>query len=103
MCSTSIPLLKKEVDKASVQVEDHKKEWASNGFSIMFDGWRDSVVQKVLVNFLVNSPRGSVFMKSNEVLEVVKDVNLLFNMLDEMVEEVREQKGCLSCNRHQTM
>lgn len=53
----------------------------------MSDGWRDSVVQKDIVNFLVNSPKGSVFIKSKEVSEVVKDATLLFKLLDEMVEE----------------
>ena len=57
----------------------------------MSDGWRDSVVQKDIVNFLVNSPKGSVFMKSKEVSEVVKDATMLFKLLDEMVEEVGEK------------
>ncbi|CAN7093292.1 unnamed protein product [Brassica rapa subsp. narinosa] len=69
----------------------HKNEWASKGCSLMSDGWRDSVVQKDIVNFLVNSPKGSVFMKSKEVSEVVKDATLLFKLLDEMVEEVGEK------------
>ncbi|KAG2278895.1 hypothetical protein Bca52824_061450 [Brassica carinata] len=49
------------------------------------------VVQKDIVNFLVNSPKGSVFMKSKEVSEVVKDATMLFKLLDEMVEEVGEK------------
>lgn len=56
----------------------------------MSDGWRDSVVQKGIINFLVNSPKGSVFLKSVDVSEVVKDANLLFNMLDQVVDEVGE-------------
>ena len=57
----------------------------------MSDGWRDSVVQKDIINFLVNSPRGSFFMKSMDVSEVSKDANLLFGILDDMVEEVGEE------------
>lgn len=49
------------------------------------------MVQKDIVNFLVNSPKGSVFMNSKEVSEVVKDATLLFKLLDEMVEEVGEK------------
>lgn len=56
----------------------------------MSDGWRGSVVQKYIINFFVNSPNGSVFLKSVDVPEFVKDSNLLFNMLDHMVDEVRE-------------
>ncbi|XP_057787070.1 uncharacterized protein LOC131004405 [Salvia miltiorrhiza] len=69
---------------------EFKKEWAIKGCSILSDGWRDSVVQKDIVNFLVNSPRGSVFIKSVEVSEVVKDAQTLFTMLDAIVEEVGE-------------
>lgn len=57
----------------------------------MSDGWRDSVVQKDIINFLMNSPRGSFFMKSMDVSEVSKDANLLFGILDDMVEEVGEE------------
>ncbi|KAL1210202.1 hypothetical protein V5N11_013230 [Cardamine amara subsp. amara] len=57
----------------------------------MSDGWRDSVVSKDLVNFLVNSPKGSVFIKSMDVSEVVKDATLLFQLLDKIVEEVGEE------------
>ncbi|XP_048624037.1 uncharacterized protein LOC106405160 [Brassica napus] len=57
----------------------------------MSDGWRDSVVQKDIVNFLVNSPKGLVFIRSKEVSEVVKDATMLFKLLDEMVEEVGEK------------
>lgn len=48
------------------------------------------MVQKDIVNFLVNSPKGSVFIRSKEVSEVVKDATLLFQLLDDMVEEVGE-------------
>ena len=54
----------------------------------MSDGWRDSVVQKDIINFLVNSPKGSVFIKSIDTSDIVKNVDQLFMMLDEMVEEV---------------
>lgn len=90
MYELRVPLLKKEVEDTNKQMEEHKKEWATKGSSILSDGWRDSVAQKDIVNFLVNSPRGSVFIKSMDVSEVVKDATLLFQMLDDMVEEVGE-------------
>lgn len=86
-----VPLLQREVAETHTMLLQHKNEWASKGCSLMSDGWRDSVVQKDIVNFLVNSPKGSVFMKSKEVSEVVKDATLLFKLLDEMVEEVGEK------------
>ena len=69
----------------------NKKEWAQKGCSILSDGWRDSTVQKDIINFLVNSPKGSVFIRSMDVSDVVKDANLLFKILDDLVEEIGEE------------
>ncbi|XP_048616815.1 uncharacterized protein LOC125575425 isoform X2 [Brassica napus] len=90
MYELRVPLLKKEVEEAEKQLVEYKADWVAKGCSIMSDGWRDSVVQKDIINFLVNSPKGSVFLKSVDVSEVVKDANLLFNMLDNVVDEVGE-------------
>ncbi|KAL4558328.1 hypothetical protein LXL04_036526 [Taraxacum kok-saghyz] len=90
MYELRVPLLGKEVGSIKEKMEENKVEWAQKGCSIMSDGWRDSVVQKDLINFLVNSPKGSVFVKSMDVSEVSKDANLLFGVLDAMVEEVGE-------------
>ncbi|XP_024011329.1 uncharacterized protein LOC112086592 [Eutrema salsugineum] len=91
MYELRVPFLKKQVEDTLALIKDNKKEWASNECSLMSDGWRDSVVQKDIVNFLVNSPKGSDFIKSKDVSEVVKDANCLFNLLDEMVVEVGEK------------
>ncbi|KAF5761694.1 putative ribonuclease H-like superfamily [Helianthus annuus] len=80
MYGLSVPLL----------IEEHKKEWANKGCSILSDGWRDSVVQKDILNFMVNSPKGSVFLRSLDVSAVSKDAALLCRVLDAMVEEVGE-------------
>ncbi|XP_057770757.1 uncharacterized protein LOC130990547 [Salvia miltiorrhiza] len=90
MYELRVLFLQKEVEATNTKVMEFKKEWAIKGCSILSDGWRDSVVQKDIVNFLVNSPKGSVFIKSVEVSEVVKDSTTLFFMLDSIVEEVGE-------------
>ena len=59
------------------------------GCSILSDGWYDMSIQKDIVNFFVNSLKGSIFIRSMDVSEVVKDANLLYKDLDDMVEEVR--------------
>ncbi|GJT83225.1 3-hydroxyisobutyryl-CoA hydrolase 1-like protein [Tanacetum coccineum] len=51
----------------------HHKQWAKYGCSLMSDGWRDSVAHKDIINFLVNSPRGSVFVREQNVVQVVTD------------------------------
>ncbi|XP_076917674.1 uncharacterized protein LOC143577833 [Bidens hawaiensis] len=88
MYELSVPLLRKEVEEINMQIDEHKKEWASKGCSILSDGWRDSTVQKDIVNFLVNSPKGSVFMKSIDVSEITKDAHTLARMLEQMVDQV---------------
>ncbi|GJT32139.1 hAT dimerization domain-containing protein [Tanacetum coccineum] len=91
MYELKVPLLKKEVEDTEDNIKNYKNEWAIKGCSILSDGWRDSIVQKDIVNFLVNSPKGSVFIRSLDVSEVTKDANTLFKMLENMVDEVGEQ------------
>jgi len=86
-----VPLLKKEVEDTEKALVEHKQEWAQKDCSILSSGWRDCTVQKDIVNFLVNSPKGSVFIKSMDVSDAVKDANLLFKILDDLVEEVGEE------------
>ena len=47
--------------------------------------------KKDIVNFLVNSPKGSVFIRLMDVSDVVKDANLLFKILDNSVKEIGEE------------
>ncbi|CAF1927550.1 unnamed protein product [Brassica napus] len=84
-------LLQKEVANVQAELVPNREEWAVKGCSIMSDGWRDLMVQKDIVKFLVNSPKGSVFIRSKEAYEVVKDATLLFKLLDDMVEDVGEK------------
>ncbi|GKC22712.1 importin subunit beta-1 [Tanacetum coccineum] len=64
MYELRVPLLKKEVEDTEDNIKNYKNEWAIKGCSILSDGWCDSIVQKDIVNFLVNSPKGSVFATS---------------------------------------
>jgi len=55
------------------------------------DGRRDFTVQKDIVNFFANSPKGSVFIRSTNVSNEVKDANFLFKIIDDLVEKVGEE------------
>ncbi|KAH6827133.1 hypothetical protein C2S53_010505 [Perilla frutescens var. hirtella] len=77
MYELRVPLLKKNVDDVNLQMFECKKEWAIKGCSILSDGWRDSVASKEIVNFLVNSPKGSVFLRSVDVSNITKDAYTL--------------------------
>ncbi|XP_022571348.1 uncharacterized protein LOC111213788 isoform X2 [Brassica napus] len=82
---------KKEVANTPIMLFQRKNEWAAKRCSIRSNGGRDSVVQKDIVNFLVNSHKDFVFINSKEVSKVVKNATMLFKLLDEMVEDVGEK------------
>ena len=53
----------------------------------MSDGWTDQK-GRTLINFLVSCPQGTMFLRSSDASDQVKDANLLFRLLDDIVEEV---------------
>ena len=85
----STSLLPKVKGNTQAIVEEVKKTWSKTGVSIMSDGWKD-IRERQLINFLVNNPHGTVFLKSIDTSDVIKDATLLFNLLDSVVEEVEE-------------
>ena len=64
-----------------------------NGCTLMCDGWMNGRGRS-LTNFLVNSPRGIVFLKSIDISDVIKDAIKMFELLDSVVEEIREEMWC---------
>jgi len=55
----------------------------------MCDGWTDRKGRS-LTNFLVNSPSGTIFLKSIDISNVIKDAKQMFELLDFVVEEIGE-------------
>jgi hypothetical protein len=49
--------------ECSLLVESYRSKWAKDGYTIMVDGWSDRK-QRTLINFLVYSTQGIVFVKS---------------------------------------
>jgi hypothetical protein len=47
----------------------------------MSDGWTDQRSRTIL-NFLIAFPKGTMFLKSVDASDQVKDANLLFRLLD---------------------
>nr|KYP59947.1 hypothetical protein KK1_015394 [Cajanus cajan] len=56
----------------------------------MCDGWTDGKGRS-LTNFLVNSPSGIVFLKSIDISDVIKNGKKIFELLDNIVEEIGEE------------
>ena len=77
--------LKKELTLTKDLMKDHFTEWKQNGCSIMSNGWTDRKERS-----LVNSSRGTMFMKSINASSIVKTGENLFELFDSWVEEVGE-------------
>ena len=56
----------------------------------MLDGWTDEK-NRIIINFLVSFRHGTMFLKSIDAFDRVKDANLLFELLDEMIRTAGEQ------------
>lgn len=84
-----IPLLKKEVDHVNKLMEDHKQDWEKYGCTIMCDGWTDRK-NRTLINFLVNCPKGSMFIESIDASSYSHDANKMLDLLDNFVERIGE-------------
>lgn len=82
--------LKREVDAVNEKLEKYKKEWKKTGCSIMSDGWTDGK-GRTITNFLVNSPMGTIFLKSVDTSAISNDGINLFKLLDSIVDEVGEE------------
>jgi len=56
----------------------------------MSDGWIDKK-RRSICNFLVNSPKGTVFLYSLDTFDISKTAEKIFKMLDDAVEFVGEE------------
>jgi hypothetical protein len=80
-------LLKNEVERVKEYLIEFKESWSKIGCTIMSDGWTDQRSRTIL-NFLIACLKGTMFLKSVDASDQVKEANLLFCLLDEVVEEV---------------
>ena len=53
----------------------------------MVDDWKDRR-ERTLINFLVNSPKGTVFIESLDASEFVKSGPKMFELLDKFVQKI---------------
>uniref|UniRef100_A0A2N9F9R9 DUF659 domain-containing protein n=1 Tax=Fagus sylvatica TaxID=28930 RepID=A0A2N9F9R9_FAGSY len=80
-------ILKDEVKEIQEYVKKIRHSWASTGCSILLDGWIDEKGRH-LVNFLVDCPRGIVYLRSSDVTSFIGDVDRLQLLLDGVIEEI---------------
>ena len=77
------------MSKTNLMLEEYKEEWKRTGCTIMSDGWTDKK-RRSICNFLVNSPKGTVFLYSLDTSNISKTADKVFKMLDDVVEYVGE-------------
>ncbi|XLU33374.1 hypothetical protein S245_069440, partial [Arachis hypogaea] len=82
-----VPLLKKHVELVQQSLEGHRAYWKQVGCTIMTNGWTDKR-RRTILNFLVNSPKGTIFLKSIDASHITKTADKIFKMIDDVVEEV---------------
>ncbi|WJX65679.1 hypothetical protein P8452_50312 [Trifolium repens] len=81
----------KEELKLTMEVlEEHRAMWKITGCTIMVDGCTD-MDSRTILNLLVNSPLGTIFLKSIDASEILGWPDKLFKMMDDIVEEVGEE------------
>ncbi|XP_023739449.3 uncharacterized protein LOC111887513 [Lactuca sativa] len=83
-------IVDKEVDYTKSLVEDYKREWKKTSCTLMSDGWSDWK-NRSICNFLVNSPRGTIFLASIDTSNIIKTKEQVFAMLDDFVEKIGEE------------
>ncbi|XP_010267365.1 PREDICTED: uncharacterized protein LOC104604624 [Nelumbo nucifera] len=85
-----VPFLKKEVDYTKTLLQHHKETWERWGCSLILDGWTDRE-DRALINFLVHSRAGTMFVENIDASSDVKRAEKLFTLLDKMVQKIGEK------------
>ncbi|KAL6573100.1 hypothetical protein OROHE_002576 [Orobanche hederae] len=80
-----LPLLEKAKKETHKLREKHEKAWKQYGSTLMSDGWTDKRGRH-LINFLVNSPEGTFFLKSVDVSSKVQDARMLTDLFEEQID-----------------
>ncbi|XP_076888315.1 uncharacterized protein LOC143538710 isoform X1 [Bidens hawaiensis] len=82
-------LLENEVDRVNKWIDGHKEEWPKYGCSIMLDSWTDRE-QRTVINVLVNSFKGTVFLKAVDASSFMESETEMYTLLNDLVERVGE-------------
>ncbi|MCL7025853.1 hypothetical protein MKW94_028732 [Papaver nudicaule] len=83
-------ILEEELKAMREHVLEVVCSWGSTGCSILLDGWTDGK-GRTMINFVVDSPRGPIFMKSADCSESIGDVDAMISLLSGVIEEVGVQ------------
>ncbi|XP_057838522.2 uncharacterized protein LOC131048545 [Cryptomeria japonica] len=84
------PILIELVADVKATLEEHREIWKKKGCTIMTDGWTDRR-NRTLLNFLVSSAGGTMFIKSIDASAHSKNATYLCEVIEEVIYEVGEE------------
>ena len=70
-------------------LEEFKEEWKRTRCSIVSDGWTDKK-RRSICNFLMNSPKGTIFIYFIDTSSISKTAEKVFEILDSIMGKVGE-------------
>ncbi|XP_043697120.1 uncharacterized protein LOC122647875 [Telopea speciosissima] len=83
-------ILKNSVEEVNKVVDQYKGTWGRTGCSVLADEWTVEA-GKILINFLVYCPEGTMFLKSVDASDIIRSPIALYELLKEVVEDVGVQ------------
>ncbi|XP_042954558.1 uncharacterized protein LOC122290964 [Carya illinoinensis] len=83
-------LSKMAVNEVQEYLQQIKKIWNKTDCTLMADGWTNQK-QQLIINFLVYYPKGTMFLKSVDTSGLRKDAETLFNIFDEVFQEIEAE------------
>jgi len=83
-------MLSESVEDVMLVLAEFRSSWVETRCTIMSDGWTDQRNIK-LINFLVSCPAGTMFLKSVDASDKVKTAQLIYEIMEEVVQEVGEE------------
>ncbi|XP_075473835.1 uncharacterized protein LOC142504876 [Primulina tabacum] len=81
------PLLKEKTNHTKLILKQNEEEMTKNGCTLMAYGWRHRKGRS-LINFLVNTPKGSMFIESVDASSYSHTGEKMFELLDKFVQKV---------------
>lgn len=80
-------ILHDAVKEMHEHVKSIRQSWTSTGCSILLDGWVDSKGRN-LVNFIIDSPQGPVYLRSVDISDFINDINALQSLVDGVIQDI---------------
>ncbi|XP_031091572.1 uncharacterized protein LOC115996475 [Ipomoea triloba] len=82
-----VPLFEKARKETNKLKEKHQLAWKQYGCTLMLDGWTTRR-NRYLINFLVNSPKGTFFLETVDASSESQDATMLAALLEKKIEGI---------------